>query len=107
MAVIHFQVGRNFIDYVLLNGGSRINIISKNLRDQQLRLAKSKPTPYNLHMGDQTIVKPLGLIKDLEFFFHGIPYIVTFTIIYNSVLDSNYSMLLDHPWLKDIKVFHD
>jgi hypothetical protein len=64
MAVIHVQIGRNFTDYVFLNGGSKINIITKKLGDQQLRITKSKPTPYNLHMGDQTIVKPLGLIKD-------------------------------------------
>ncbi len=23
------------------------------------------------------------------------------------MLDSNYSMLLSHPWLRDVKVFHD
>ncbi len=69
MALIHAQVGKNFIDYVLINGGFRINIIIEKLKDRQLRLAKSKPTPYNLHMGDETIVKPLGLIKDLNLFF--------------------------------------
>jgi hypothetical protein len=45
-------------------------------------------------MVDQTIAKPLGLIKDLRILVHGIPYAVTFTIIHSSVLDSNYYMLL-------------
>jgi hypothetical protein len=58
-------------------------------------------------MVDQTIAKPSSLIKDLKIFIHGIPYAVTFTIIQSNVLDSNYSMLLDCPWLKDAKVFHD
>ncbi len=56
-------------------------------------------------MVDQTITKPLGLIIDLKNFVHGICYVVTF--ILSSVLDSNYFMLLGHPWLRDAKVSHD
>jgi hypothetical protein len=48
-------------------------------------------------MVNQTIVKPLGLIKDLRIFVHGIPYVVTFTVIQSSVLNSSYFMLLSHP----------
>jgi hypothetical protein len=44
-------------------------------------LSKPKPTPYNLRMADQTIAKPLGLIKDLKILIHEIPYVMTFTII--------------------------
>jgi hypothetical protein len=73
----------------------------------QLGLSKPKPTPYNLRMANQTIAKPLGLIKDLKILIHGIPYVVTFTVIQSSVLDSSYFMLLGHPWLKDAKVSHD
>jgi hypothetical protein len=58
-------------------------------------------------MANQTIAKPLGLIRDLKIFVHGIPYIVTFTIMNNNVLNFNYSMLLRHHWLKDAKVSHD
>jgi hypothetical protein len=58
-------------------------------------------------MAYQTIAKPLGLIKDLKILVHGIPYVVTFTIIQSSVLDSSYSMLLGRPWLKDAKLSHD
>jgi hypothetical protein len=58
-------------------------------------------------MANQTITKPLGLIKDLKILVHGIPYVTTFIIIQSSVLDSNYSMLLGHPWLRDAKVSHD
>jgi hypothetical protein len=58
-------------------------------------------------MVNQTITKPLGLIKDLKIFVHGIPYIITFIIINNNVLDSSYSMLLGRLWLKDAKVSHN
>jgi hypothetical protein len=48
-------------------------------------------------MANQTIAKPFGLIMDLKIFVHGIPYIITFTIIINNVLDFSYSMLPRRP----------
>jgi hypothetical protein len=96
----------NFIEDVLLDGGFGVNIIMKKLR-MQLGLSKPKPTPYNLCMANQTIAKPLGLIKELKIFIHGIPYAITFTMILCSVLNSSYFMFLSCPWLKDTKVSHD
>jgi hypothetical protein len=64
MAIIHVQVGKNFIEDGILNGDSRVNIITKKLR-VWLGLSKPKLAPYNLHMPNQTIVNLLGLIKDL------------------------------------------
>jgi hypothetical protein len=58
-------------------------------------------------MENQTIAKPLGLIKDLKIFVHGVPYIVTFNFINNNVIDYSYSMLLGCPWLRDAKVSYD
>jgi hypothetical protein len=43
-------------------------------------------------MAEQTIVKTLDLIKDFKFFVHGIPYMITFTIVHSSVLNSSYFM---------------
>ncbi len=73
----------------------------------QLGLSKPNPMPYNLHMVDQTIAKPFGLIRDLKIFVHGIPYTITFILINSNVLDYSYSMLLGRPWLRDAKVSHD
>jgi hypothetical protein len=70
-------------------------------------MLKPKPTPYNLRMVDQTIAKPLGSIKDLMINFHGIPYVIAFTMIQNNVLDFSYFMLLGRPWLKIAKISHD
>jgi hypothetical protein len=56
-------------------------------------LPKLKPTLYNLRMVDQTTTKPMGLIKDLKIYVHGIPYINTFIVLQNSVVDFSYSML--------------
>ncbi len=51
MAIIHVQIGKNTIKGVLLDKGSRVNIITKQLR-LRLGLLKPKPTPYNLRMVD-------------------------------------------------------
>jgi hypothetical protein len=58
-------------------------------------------------MENQTIAKPLGLIRDLKIFVHGIPYTITFNFINNNVLDLSYSMLLRCSWLRDAKVSYD
>jgi hypothetical protein len=91
---------------MLLNGGFGVNIITEQLR-LRLGLPKPKLALYNLRMVDQTTTKLVGLIKDLKIYVHGIPYISTFIILQNSVVDSNYSMFLGRPWLRDVKVTHD
>jgi carotenoid cleavage dioxygenase-like enzyme len=72
-----------------------------------LGLLKLKLAPYNIRMINQTTTKPMGLIRDLKIYVHGIPYIITFIILQNSVVDASYSMLLGRPWLKGVKVAHD
>jgi hypothetical protein len=49
----------------------------------------------------------VGLIKDLKIYVHGIPFITTFIVLRNNVVDSSYSMLLGRPWLRDVKLAHD
>jgi hypothetical protein len=72
-----------------------------------LGLPKSKPAPYNMKMENQTTIKPMGLIRDLKIYVHGIPYITMFIVLQNNVVESSYSMLLGRPWLKDAKMAHD
>ncbi len=70
-------------------------------------LPNPKVAPYNLRMANQTTIKPVGLIKNLKIYVHGIPYITMFIVLHNSVVDFSYSMLLGRPWLKNAKVAHD
>jgi hypothetical protein len=72
-----------------------------------LGLPKPKLALYNLRMANQKTTKLVGLIRVLKIYVHGIPYITTFTILHNNVVDSSYSMLLGRPWLRDAKVAHD
>jgi hypothetical protein len=71
-----------------------------------LGLPKPKLAPYKLRMAYQTTTKPVGLIKNLNIYVHGIPYITMFNVLHNSVVNSSYSML-GKPWLRDAKVAHD
>ncbi len=91
---------------MLLDGSFRINIIIEQLR-LRLGLPKPKPAPYNLRMTNQTTTKLMGLIIDMKIYVHGIPYIIMFTMLHNSVVDFSYSMLLGRPQLRDAKVAHD
>jgi hypothetical protein len=91
---------------VFLDGGFGDNIITKKLK-VQLGMSKPKLAPYNMSTANETITKPLGLIKDVKIIVHGIPYVVIFVVIHSIVLDSNYFILLGHPWLKDVKVSHN
>jgi hypothetical protein len=50
------------------------------------------------------MTRPLGIIINLKIHIHGIPYISTFTVLKNNVVDYNYFMLLRRPWLRDAKV---
>jgi hypothetical protein len=54
-------------------------------------------------MANRTTTKPVGLIEDLKKYVHGIPYIVTFIIFQNNVVDFSYCMLLGRPWLRMLK----
>jgi len=53
------------------------------------------------------MTRPLRIIRNLNIHIHGIPYVTTFTVLQNNVVDSNYSMLLGKPWLRDAKATHD
>jgi hypothetical protein len=58
-------------------------------------------------MTNQSMTRPLGIIRNLKIHIHGIPYIATLIILKTNVVNYNYSMLLGRPWLKDAKVTHD
>jgi hypothetical protein len=64
---------------VLLDGGSRVNIITEQLK-LRLGLPKPKPAPYNLRKANQTTTKQVGLIRDLKIYVHDILYIITFSV---------------------------
>jgi len=55
----------------------------------------------------KSTTKPTRLIKNLRMYIHGIPYITTYIVLQKIIVDSNFSMLLGRPTLRDAKVTHD
>ncbi len=106
MAVIVVRVRKSMVDDVLLDGRLGVNVITNGLK-QKLRLPLPQLTPFNLLMVDFSFIKPLGIIPNIRIRIHGIPYIVTFIVMNNKIVDPTYSMLLGRPWLWDAKVVHD
>jgi hypothetical protein len=106
MVVIQVQVGKNIVEDVLLDRRASVNIITKN-RKTKLNLPKPRPVPYRFRMVDHSMIKPLGIIRNLKIHIHGIPYVATFTVLQNNVVNFNYSLLLGRFWLIDAKVTHD
>jgi hypothetical protein len=49
MTIIQVQIGKNIIEYVLLDGGYGVNIITEQLK-LKLGLPKPKLAPYSLRM---------------------------------------------------------
>ncbi len=99
-------MGKNIVEDVLIDGGAIVKIITNNFKTK-LGLLKPILAPLHFKMADQSMTKPLKIIKNLKIHIHGIPYITTFTILKNNVVDFSYAMLLGRPWLKDAKVIHD
>ena len=104
--VISVSISKNIVDNVLLDGGSGVNVITKDER-WRLGLSKPSPAPFNLKMANGTLARPKGLIRDVKIHIHGIPYIVTLIVIDYSTVKSDYRMLLGRPWLQYAKVIHN
>jgi hypothetical protein len=85
MVVIHVHMGKNIIEDVLLDGGLGVNIITEYLR-KKIKLPIPKPTLYTLRMVDQTLTKPVRLIRDLKIHIHFcMLFFITVTIIGSSM----------------------
>jgi hypothetical protein len=72
MAMMYVQVSNKLVEDVLLDGRFGVNIITKKLQ-KRLKFPSPKLTMYTLGMADQTITKPVRLIKNLKIYIHGIP----------------------------------
>ncbi len=93
MAIIQVQVRKNIVEDVSIDAGASVNIIIENLITK-LGLPKPKPIPYHLKMVYQSMTRLLGIIRNLKIHIRGIPYITTFIILKNNVVDFSYFILL-------------
>jgi hypothetical protein len=55
-------------------------------------------------MVNQSMTRPLIISRNLKIQIHGIPYVATFIVLQNNVVDFSYSMLLGRPWYRDARL---
>ena len=84
---------------VLVNGGSRLNIMPEHTL-KQLGLHLTGPSPFIINMANQTSSVPLGMVKDCRIQTGGEDYIVTFHVIKMHSTKDTFPMLLGKPWLR-------
>jgi hypothetical protein len=89
MPVISVSICKNMVDDILIEGGSGVNVITKDER-WRLGLLKPSTTLFKLKMANNTIARPKKLIRDVKIHIHGIPYMVTLIVIDCSTIKSDY-----------------
>ena len=95
-----------FIDGMLLDGGSSVNILPKSV---YLKFGNQKlhPTPFQVKMADQRRLQPLGLLKDQEILVARLKYKINFVVLKMHKGNLAYPMLLGRPWFKKAKLRQD
>ena len=101
---VKFQ--NQFMDGVLLDGGSRVNILPESvyLKFQKLKL---HPAPFQVKMADQRRLQPLGILKDQEITVAGFRYRINLVVLKMHSGNLTYPMLLGRPWFRQSKLRQD
>ena len=73
------KIGNGTLAIVLIARRSGINLLTEE-EQKRLGLGATQSVFYRLKMADQTIVEPVGLIKNVKISIHDIPYLITFTV---------------------------
>lgn len=95
-----------FIDGVLLDGGSGVNILPES---EYMRFGSPKlhPAPFQVKMADQRRLQPLGILKDQEICVVGLKYKLNFVVLRMHIGNLAYPMLLGRPWFRKAKLKQD
>jgi hypothetical protein len=106
MPMISLIMKNRRIPNALIDGGSRVNIITDTLK-KKLGLKRMEPAPFTLKMAEQKKVMPKGIIRDVRLDVGGIVIQTTLTVIDMVSTEDSYSLLLGRPWLKEAQAQHD
>jgi hypothetical protein len=106
MPIVHVSIGNCEIMDVLLDGGSRVNIIFEHLW-KKLGLKKPQSMPFMVRMAYQRKVEPIRLIQNLKIDLTRCTFKISITVLEMEHIPKTYSMLLRRPWLKQAKTHHD
>jgi hypothetical protein len=82
LPLLTVQMGNGTLDNVFLDNGSGVNLITEE-KQRRLGLKDRQPTPFRLRMVDQTVKDPVEMMPNVRIHIHGIPYLITLTVIKN------------------------
>ena len=60
-----------------------------------------------LRMGNQSRIKPLGILPKIKTSISGIVYLIDFIVFQPSTTNTSYPILLGHPWLYQAQAKND
>ena len=86
----------------IIDGGSDVNVISE-VTCHNLGLNQWETGPFWLRMADTRLVRPIGLIRHLDFMLGGHMFTIT-AIILCLEAPGAYPMLLGRPWLRTTNI---
>ena len=86
----------------IIDGGSGVNMISE-ATCQNLGLIEWEPCPFWLRMADTRSVRPIGLIRHLDFMLGGHMFTIS-AVVLRLEAPGAYPMLLGCPWLRTTNI---
>jgi hypothetical protein len=104
--VISVTLENSSVGGVLLDGGSRVNILSEQML-APLGITKWESAPFVVRMADQRRVQPLGLLCGLKMEVCGMNFEIAAVILRMEDISGSYPLLLGRPWLRQARVKQD
>ena len=86
----------------IIDGGSGVNVISE-ATCHNLGLNQWEPCPFWLRMADTRSVRPIGLIRHLDFTLGGHMFTIS-AVVLRLEAQGAYPMLLGRPWLRTTNI---
>ena len=105
-SIVDVIIDRLLVENVQVDSGSSVNLMSFETI-LELDLTKLKDTPIILRMGNQSRVKPLGMLSCVITTIGNIDFEVTYIVFKVIGTKFTYSILLEQPWLKNAQAKDD
>jgi hypothetical protein len=106
MFIVQVCIGKCEIMDVLLDDGSKVNIIYEHMW-RKLGLKKPQLVPFMVIMVDQRKVQLVGLIRNLKINSARCTFKISMIVLQMEDTPKACSMFLGRPWLKQAKAHHD
>ena len=90
------------IEGAIVDGGSGVNVINKTTCDR-LGITKWEAYPFWLRMADTSMVRPIGLLRQLDVVLGGHTFQISAMVLHLEAPRA-YPLLLGRPWLKTANI---